>query len=155
MVHVDIIPAKPEHALPFAALLRPADLAECVAEGYADAAAALEDALESSEQSWLVLFDGKPAAMFGVGPFDPPRADAGVVWVLTTAEVERAPMTFFRESKRILGELLEKYSKLGNLVDANYHCAIRWLLALGFKVGAPAPHRDTGALFCPAAIGRS
>ena len=155
MGRVDVTPAKPEHARSFAALLRPADLAECVAEGYADGETALEDALGGSDASWLVLFDGKPAAMYGVGPFRPARLGGAIVWVLTTPEVERAPMTFFRESKRILAELLERHAWLGNLVDANYHCAIRWLSALGFTIGLPAPHCDTGALFCPATIRRA
>jgi hypothetical protein len=87
-----------------------------------------------------VFIDDEPAAMFGI-------IDAGehnVVWAVFTQAIDRHPIAFLRESRR-LAEAFER--DVINYVDARNVKAVKWFRWLGFEVSEPVPYGPNGALF--------
>lgn len=145
MTVVTVIPAKPEHAAQLAPLMRAADLAECIAAGYADARSALDEALANSVEAWAMLFDGEVAALVGVDPLE--GSGSTLVWALTGQAVDRAKLSYLRAGRLILRDLLRRWPILVNLVDSRYQGALDWLECLGFTIGPEVPHPITGLSF--------
>lgn len=124
------VAVEPGHLDALAATMRAADVAELAKVGLSPIAA-LESSLARSQEAWTVLFDGEVAAIYGVS-----RSDAAIpdrVWCLTSTVVNRAPLTFWRESKAAVARLGARYPTLVALVDAQYGAALRWAHRLGFK----------------------
>lgn len=118
--------------------MRRDDARECLELGKTPYQAA-KVSLELSEVSGCALSPaGRVVAMYGLVPLaDRPTAlsryPAAIAWCLTTREVERYPLEFFRASKAVLAELHEHAEVLCNHVDVRYGRALRWLEALGFS----------------------
>ncbi len=134
-----ILPASEAHAVAMAPHLRLADAAEVYATSGRTAEAALLAALRRSTQAWTCLVDGEPGCMWGVGPLSL-VAGRGCPWLLGTVAIEQHPMTFLRQSRAYLRQMLHTYSRLENHVDARNTVSIRWLRWLGFTIEPPAPY---------------
>lgn len=78
------------------------------------------------------LVDGEIAAIWG--DCAPLLSTEGHVWLLTAPPIERIPLTFFREARREIGELLRLRSLLRADTGAGYHKAHRFFALLGFQV---------------------
>jgi hypothetical protein len=98
-----------------------------------------------SRPGYAALVDEAPAVVFGVGPSL--EAGTGVAWLLATNEVERHPVTFYRESKKLFPRVAEGYDRLVNWVDARNTLSLRWLAWLGFETGPPEPFGVRGLDF--------
>lgn len=136
--------------------MREADRAECEALGFSPIDA-LVKSLAVSREAYAMLFDGEPAAVFGVVPMPKVTlvgAERGRVWALTGRGVDKHKKAFIRWSRRVVTQLLERYELLFNFVDARYVGALRWLASLGFDVFLPEQYGAHGALFCPFRIRR-
>jgi hypothetical protein len=83
---------------------------------------------------------------FGASPAGAPGV--GVVWLLATQEIERHPVRFYRESKRMFGNVTEKYETLINWVDQHNTLSLRWLQWLGFEIEEPEPWGVLQLPFC-------
>jgi hypothetical protein len=146
MTDLHILPASEADAVAMAPHLRPADAAEVYATSGRTAEAALLAALRRSTQAWTCLIDpsagsgqvAEPVCMWGVGPISL-VAGRGCPWLLGTEVVEWHPMTFLRQSRAFLREMLQTYSELENHVDARNLLSIRWLKWLGFTIEPPQP----------------
>ena len=149
MPTVAIVPAQFEHASQLAPLLRAGDLAECLAAGYPDAKAALDDALVNSTEAVAILFDGEIAALVGADDYGQGLA---LIWALTGVAVDRARLTFLRTSRQVLA-MLRRGRRLFNIVDVRYQGAFDWLECLGFFPGRTISHPRTGAPFRVMMIG--
>ena len=87
-----------------------------------------------------VFIDEEPAAMFGIIDY----GDHNVVWAVFTRAIDRHPIAFLRESKR----LADGFGRdVVNYVDARNVKAVKWFRWLGFEVSAPEPYGPAGALF--------
>jgi hypothetical protein len=80
--------------------------------------------------SVTVLIDDRPAAMYGVQ--SETMLGQQKIWVITTPLVEREPIAFLRNSRRILLEFYETYGTLIGMVDAEFERSCAWLKWCGF-----------------------
>jgi hypothetical protein len=87
-----------------------------------------------------VFIDDEPAAMFGIIDY----GDHDVVWAVFTRAIDRHPIAFLRESRR-LAEAFDR--EVVNYVDARNEKAVKWFRWLGFDVSEPEPYGPAGALF--------
>lgn len=129
--------------------LRPEDAAEVMASGGYSPVEAIIDSWAHSRETYTIRFNGQPAGMFGVAihPAGTTLAPIGVAWLLTTPVVDKYPVTFFRESKRVVKEFASRYGLLMNFVDARYTRALLWAERLGFHVHSPIPFGKGGEPF--------
>lgn len=67
--------------------------------------------------------------------------------MLTTDEIAQAAIPFWRENRKYLSSLLERYDMLFNYVDARHTASIRWLRRLGFSMEPAAPFGVDGVPF--------
>lgn len=119
-----------------AANLRAADRAEVQAAGMSSYKA-VGKAFRSGIMTRTAFVDGEIAAMWGLG--GTLLSDVGHPWLLTTAAVERIPVTFLKVARRELAAMVVTRRLLRNWVAADYAGAVRLLEVLGFTLFAPEP----------------
>ena len=91
---------------------------------------ALLNGLERDDRTYTALDKhGQPFAMFGVGI----EAGQPYIWLLGSKGVEENALTFARQSKKLLPELIKPYGVVSNLVYSRYGSSIKWLKWLGAK----------------------
>ena len=134
--------------------MRGDDRRECEASGL-DAFQSLTLSLARSNFATTARIDGRVLAMFGVVPLGGTLVapEAGWAWVLTSELVERHPREFYRESKRVLAEMVRRFPVLVNQVDGRYTRAHAWLKALGFAFHPAVPVGPSGLPFFPVSLG--
>ena len=135
---VVIEPARPEHVALLAPVMREADRREVWASSRSTPEQALRNGLTISSRAWTVFFEGEVAAMWGVAPLTL-MSDTGAPWLLSSAAVDRHPVTFLRHSRALVGDMQDGYAVLRNYVDARYTKCIRWLRWLGFSIEPAEP----------------
>lgn len=87
-----------------------------------------------------IFFNDEPAAMWGITAFE----DHNVVWAVFTKAIDRHPIAFLRESRR----LAEAFPcEVVNYIDARNVKAVKWFRWLGFEVSEPVPYGIHGELF--------
>lgn len=140
-----IVPAEYHHIAPIAIHMRQADRDEIAALAELAPFSALEMCLLSSRPlAWTVLIDDVPAGMFGCGTL--PNGD-GQPWLLGTDALEANKAAVARASVYWRGQLLQRYRKLTNLIDARNTVTIRWLKWLGFSISEPFEAGPNNHLF--------
>ena len=154
MTHVEITPAKLADVWAFEKM-RPEDAAEVLASDGLSPVESIIQSWASSRETWTVRLNGEVAAMYGVAltPYGTALTPVAVAWLLTTTAVDRHPVTFFKESKRIVKELAERYGVLTNFVDARYGKALNWARRLGFDVQQVITFGRNGEPFNPISYG--
>jgi hypothetical protein len=120
-----------EHIQLVADRMRQADRDEVEAGSDRTPHGALVYSVENSTGAWTALFDGVPAAIFGVGDINI-LTRVGAPWMLGTDDLERNFRPFLRTSISFRDQLLQRYSILRNFVDVRNTVSIRWLEWLGF-----------------------
>lgn len=148
---VKIIPAEALHVASLRDRLRPADIAEMEAVGLRPGQG-LWKSYRLSVLAKTALVDGEVAAMFGMS--GSPLAMRGEPWLLTSPLVEKVKVSFVREGRNAVAEMLAVCPVLSGYVDASYIKAVRLLKALGFWVDTPLPFGVKGALFSKYGIER-
>ena len=160
MSYLDISPATIEQAIDLGPRLRQADVQEVKAACGMDAADALFEAVKNAKRSDAWCKDGKVIAISGVTDSGVDNA-TGVVWMLTSDEMEQSPKNFMIDTRGYVQDLLKTYAILFNFVDNRNIKAQRWLKWLGFQLGDPQPFgvdqlpfrpfwiSATGELRCP------
>jgi hypothetical protein len=134
----------PEDVIYMAPRLRIADMAEIAAASGEPPTIALGRGFANSVPCYTALWDGRPAAMFGVVPVKMdgfPRV--GGIWMLGTDDIPLFSKSFMRWTKPWLATISEGYDMVMNQVDARNGRHITWLKRCGFKfmqTGAVGPH---------------
>lgn len=141
-----VVPATAEHARELAPTMRKEDAAEVLASSGRTPLEALLASLEASPYCRALLFDGRVAALFGVGPGP---EGLGIVWLLTGELVEGHKQAFLDTCRPEIGKMLEVHPVLGNLVDARYVRSVRWLKRLGADIREAVPFGVAGLPFHP------
>lgn len=127
----EIVPARLSHLRVLAANLRPGDRAEIDATGMKPRHL-IHRLYRQSYRSECALIDGDVAAVWGwQGSLLSPTVE---MWLLTTRAVERLPMAFYREGRRILAETLRTKCEIVSGVGSDYIGAIRFFGMLGFEM---------------------
>lgn len=129
---IEIVPATQRHADYLRDRLRMGDLLEVTCLGVSPAEA-LRASLAGSIFARTGISDGRIAAMWGCG--GSPLGGVGEPWLLTTAEVERIPISMVRVARREVGAMLGLFPVLVNFVAADYRQACRFLEVVGFTLG--------------------
>jgi len=112
--------------------LRAEDLAEVTAASGQDPVDAIGLGFAYSKPCFVVEFETRPAAIFGVVP-TPGLECFGSVWLLGTNDIPLFSQRFLRDSRRWLEQITVGYDMVGNVVDERNEKHIRWLRWLGFK----------------------
>lgn len=86
---------------------------------------------------WLTNSRGKimdqPSALFGVAA-DPMNNRRGIMWMVSTEEIRRAPISILREAIHWVEHFNRLYPDgLENFVDLRNGLHLRWLRLLGFS----------------------
>ena len=124
-------PARPADCMALAQTLRPADRAELTASHPGqEPAALLLGFLQSSIHCFALLYQGRPAAIFGLAP-DAWLGNRACVWLLTGQLIESIPKTFVRIARRFVAAALTQYAELYNFADGRYAAALRFVRRLG------------------------
>lgn len=120
------------------AAFREADVAEaCLAFGSVEEA--VRQSIDLSFSSYSVKWRGKVLALWGYAPVSI-SGETCWVWLLSTPDIEEAPVAFALASSRVCSQLNETYPILMVLVDPRYEKAKTWLSWLGFEdVGTLGP----------------
>ncbi len=130
--------ASEDHIREIAEMVRQADRDELWASAMTTPEQAMRLGIQNSERSFTGWIDGKPVVMWGV-------VDEGFVgrkgtpWMVATDTVEKNAMLFLRRSRGLTKEIMLKYRRLENYVDARNTLAINWLKWIGFTMEAPEP----------------
>lgn len=74
--------------------------------------------------------NGQLACMAGVSPLSAVNG-RHCVWMLTTGVIDKHPVTFYKETARVVRWMKQNYHSLENWVDLRYTEAINWLDRLG------------------------
>ena len=72
--------------------------------------------------------------IFAIGGIDE-SYDHPAVWMLCTRQVDKKPIKFLKNIRRIYKEALEKHGRLWNIVWLGNSQHVRWLRWLGAKFG--------------------
>lgn len=87
--------------------------------------------------------DGKPeehpAVIFGVAA-DPLYEGVGLVWLLATRAIARAPLSILKEASFWLDHFNRQYRALHNIVYARNDLHLRWLQLTGFQLRDTVQH---------------
>lgn len=132
-----IIPATDAHAVAIAPRLRLADALELRRATAMPAIDVVRKSLALSLQAWTWMLEDRPACIFGVG--GNLIGDGAMLWLLTTDDVARHPVTFWRHSRAIVGVMRECHPRLSGFCDSRYGATVRWLTRLGFALEGPMP----------------
>jgi hypothetical protein len=115
-----------------AANMRPEDIEEIEAGGR-EPLVALQQGYDNSAHTYtLVTKDGHQAAILGVRDMDNPAY--GLIWMLGTPLIEEYSMTFLKNSRPVLDELLKDYACLYNVTYYKNEVHHKWLRWLGFTL---------------------
>lgn len=143
---ITLRPANEVDARELALALREADRAEVLSLGR-EPEEALLVSLEHSAEAWTARTEaGAIVCMAGVCPSSLIGPTA-YPWLLGSRLVSANPVTFVRESRRLVERWNARWSTLMNFVDDRYEAAHRWLMRLGFTLSEARPTPPTGALF--------
>jgi hypothetical protein len=113
--------------------LRTEDQAEIVAASGQPPVVALGEGFAKSTPCYTVMYNGRPAAMFGIVPSDCTFPRLGNIWLLGTDDINVFSREFLRQSKSWLKTICEGYDLVGNLVDERNDKHVKWLKWLEFK----------------------
>lgn len=139
-VILTIRPATREDAVSIAPRLRPEDKQEIEIATGQSATEVVPLAFDTSTECYTVRLTDRhgriepdPSAIFGVAK---DTETLGVLWMLASSEIVRAPMSILREAQHWVAEFHRRYpGGLHNLVWSENDLHLRWLRLLGFEEG--------------------
>lgn len=146
-----IVPATVEHAAAIAANVRDADRDELWASSRSTPLRAMQRGMAGSANPLTAIYEGEPAAMFGVWPFSE-LSGKGAAWMVGSRVLEQhgAQRDLLRLSRPVVDYWADQYPQLlYNFVDARNTSAIRWLGWLGFQFDDAIPYGVDGLPFLP------
>jgi hypothetical protein len=127
--------------------MRSEDVAEVWASSEYSPQESLDNGMENSDFSVIVMIDGIPSAIVGLA-FVNKVTGVGVPWLLSSKNMLKHKKLFLELSMPIIKEMLEICPYLVNHVYMHSRLSMRWLKWAGFIIEEPIPNEITGALFC-------
>ena len=139
-----VVPSKVDDVYRLAANLRTSDKNEVEALGI-NVKTGLRQSYRNAILRKTYFVDGEIAAMSGLcGSM---LGDIGEPYLMTAAAAERVPLTFVKQAKISIQEMLQHKLRLEGYVDASYTKACKLLEILGFALKDHEPIGPQGALF--------
>lgn len=122
-----------------AANIRKADADEVLAwSGRSDVAVILHESIATSPLCVAVEKRGQLLCIGGAA-YRSLLSSTGVPWMLGTHALSNESRLFVQHGRRCVEELLTRFDRLENYVDARNSKSIRWLRRIGFTVYDPEP----------------
>jgi len=133
VVEITCVPVELWHVEHVAEHMRDADRHEVLVLGGLTPREALDMSLASTGPRWTALFNGEPAAIFGVASISL-MGGTGIAWLLGTALLETHWRAFAKTSRPVIRELLARYDRLINTLHVDNTLSMRWLTWLGASI---------------------
>lgn len=130
MVEIVCVPVEAWHVEHVAEYMRAADVKECRVLGNLSPREALDLSLSHYGVSWTAMFNGEPAAIFGVVNLSLMGGE-GIGWLLGTTILEKHWRAFARASRAIFLDVLKHYDRITNVTHVDNTLSMRWLAWLG------------------------
>ena len=111
--------------------LRQEDVDECKAHSNSSPLNALTVGVKYSHLPF-VIYSNKDEPVFIVGVI-PQGKNLGMIWLLSSSEINNMPITFLRNCKTVLRCYSQTFPLLYNYIDARNTLHIKWLKWLGFQ----------------------
>jgi hypothetical protein len=137
-----------DHAADLAPRLRAADLAEIEAASGRAPGDVLAESVDRAVWSEALLIDGRIEAIGGLGTLSM-MFGPGIPWMVGSDRITERRRWFLSESRRQVEQMLARYDRLENRVDARNAPAIRYLRWLGFTLQSATPWGHAGLPFHP------
>lgn len=126
---IKVVRSTRDHITTLAPKLRKYDRME-IGAFFVTAEEALLNGFENDDVTYTALdLKGEPFSMFGVGT----QNNIPYIWLLGTKGIEENALTFARQSKNLLPQLIKPYGVVTNLVYKDYTASVKWLKWLGAK----------------------
>ena len=126
---IDIVEAISSDAEHLQNTLRPTDIRECQIHGVTPFKALHLPFKENRHHTLTAMVNDIPICMFGTVPI---RQDVGSVWLLGNDLLEKNHVSFLKASKEMIELVQTHYPIIENVVPADHHKTIEWLMWLGF-----------------------
>lgn len=130
MVEIRFVPVEAWHVEHVAEHMRQSDRDEVRALNDLSPREALDLSLSHRGEAWTALFDGEPAALFGVVPLSLLGGTA-IGWLLGTTLLETHWRAFAKASRERIREVLTRFDVLINITHVDNTLSLRWLAWLG------------------------
>jgi len=143
---VEFVPPKKAYLRYIIDNMREADKIEVMASHGATPGQAIRNSVKMSNRVAVVLFDGKPAAVFGLVIKDL-LTGTGIPWLLGTDLIDEHRLAFVKNTRPGIQEMLSICPRLENYVHTENSKSVRWLATMGFKFEDPEPIGRKGELF--------
>jgi len=134
-----ILPTEISHLYEVARNMRKEDADEIMASGGYTPIEGLRAGFWNSDFCSTGFLFGDMVAIFGVLRRGSALAGVSIPWLLTTYNVEKYPVAFFKACRMVIKELLNNYPVMVNMIDARHERAINWAHHLGAEIGEPVP----------------
>lgn len=96
---------------------------------------AIRQSFKTSHLRRSVFVEDELAAMWGLSGVM--LGDLGEPWLLTSPAIEKIPVSFVKEGRREIAQMLTLYRRLEGLTTQSYSRAHRFLEVLGFTLTEP------------------
>lgn len=140
MVEIAIVPVEGWHIDFVAEHMRAVDRKECELIGGMTGMEALRHSIAAPGQRWCALFDGEPAAIFGVTTDTLMGGGIGTVWLLGTDRLRTDWRAFARASRPVMDAILARYDAVSNVLLTENRLCMRWLKWLGASFSVHGPY---------------
>ena len=137
-VKYNIRAATEEDAEYLSTRLKSMDMREIAAVSARPALAVLRSGLNGSEDCRVGTVNDVPLCIYGVRKLSH-LSDSGIVWMLSTEELEKHFMKFGRECRKELKDIMSNLRMIENYCHIENRKTIVWLRWLGFKFDKPKP----------------
>lgn len=145
MAEIKVVHATKEHAIQMGRIMRRKDREEIMASGNLEPEKGVRASINAAIEAYALYIDGDLCAVYGVSKLP----DGWVIpWALTSDHVFNHQHAFYKESKRVVAELREKYRYMIQMVHWKYAESLSWLERLGFNVEPPIKWGARDELFC-------
>jgi hypothetical protein len=95
---------------------------------------------ETSEQKQIVLLDNKPICISGL-------VDKHNLWLFFSAEIENLPLSFFKETRKGLNNLLNQCDYIDGYIYSKNTFALQWAKFMKITIEEPKAYGVNGELF--------
>lgn len=130
---IEIYPAISIHAFSLATRLRVRE--KEAYEQLGDAYETIAQEMRRSLYSYAVLYEGQVVAIYGVkGTL---IGDSAYLWLVCSETCEKFPITFLRQSRKVVDDLLTRFSRVHGLVLCDFEKSVRWLRWIGCDMHEP------------------